>query len=354
MKEIILGILGFLFFLSIVFSMIFLVFRNLYYYQITKYNLYAIYSSIIFFVVIIIFFMISHFSSGFLIVFIKRFLNNIIGVFFIFYILFIITEIIRLIKPINSQIFNIILTIGIIIILISIYTAQTINIKNIEFKSDKIDKEYKFAYISDVHIGSNSYHSIDAIVNIILKQDVDFLLIGGDFIDENHVIKEDLSSLNKLKIPIYYSFGNHEKYIQKDIPFQIAQKYNLKILENQVANFDKNLTIIGVEDNFNKLDLILNNLKYNSSKYTILLNHQPTQLEIANKNKLDLMLSGHTHNGQIFPFTYLVKLRYKNNYGLYKEKNTNLYVSSGVETWGPNMRFLTQSEILIITLKPKK
>ncbi len=350
----ILGILGFLLFLSIVSSMIFLVFRNFYYYHVLKYNSYAMYSSILFFVVIIVFFAFSHFSTGFVIVFLKRFLNNVLGAFFIFYVIFIVLEIVRLVKPVNATWFNVFLAVGIIIIIFSIFTAQNIKITNIEFETNKIDKEYKFAYISDVHIGSNSYHKIDSITNKLLDQDIDFLLIGGDFIDENHVIKEDLSSLNNLKIPKYYIYGNHEKYLLKGVAEQIAEKYNLTVLRNSSTIFDKKINIIGVEDNFDKLEESLKDIKINSTKYSVLLNHQPTQLDVAEKNKIDLMLSGHTHNGQIFPFNYLVKIRYSYISGLYNLNKTNLYVSSGAQTWGPNMRFLTKSEIVIVTLKPIK
>tara|TARA_B100000963_G_C22477092_1_gene602908 strand:- start:17 stop:214 length:198 start_codon:yes stop_codon:yes gene_type:complete len=63
------------------------------------------------------------------------------------------------------------------------------------------------------------------------------------------------------------------------------------------------------------------------------------------------MLSGHTHNGQIFPFNIFVKLKFKNLYGLYKSKESFLYVSSGVGCWGPKMRLGTQNEIIEISLR---
>ena len=66
------------------------------------------------------------------------------------------------------------------------------------------------------------------------------------------------------------------------------------------------------------------------------------------------MLSGHTHNGQIFPFNFLVKLKYKYIYGMYHQKNSSLYVSSGVGCWGPKMRLGTQNEIVSVFIKKKK
>jgi len=67
----------------------------------------------------------------------------------------------------------------------------------------------------------------------------------------------------------------------------------------------------------------------------------------------DLMLAGHTHNGQMFPFNYLVKLRYKYIYGSHKINDMDLYVTSGTATWGPKIRLGTQNEIVQIILKPE-
>jgi hypothetical protein len=67
--------------------------------------------------------------------------------------------------------------------------------------------------------------------------------------------------------------------------------------------------------------------------------------------KFDLMLSGHTHNGQLWPFNYLVKTRYKYLSGLYKINNMNLYVSRGTGTWGPRMRLWKPGEISVFILK---
>ena len=66
----------------------------------------------------------------------------------------------------------------------------------------------------------------------------------------------------------------------------------------------------------------------------------------------DLMLSGHTHNGQIFPFNFLVRLRFKYKYGFFKKDKSNLYVTSGAGCWGPKMRLGTFNEIVIINLIP--
>ena len=80
--------------------------------------------------------------------------------------------------------------------------------------------------------------------------------------------------------------------------------------------------------------------------------HQPSIWESAPENT-DLMLSGHTHNGQIFPFNLLVKLKFKTVYGVSKRLHSTLYVSSGSGTWGPRMRLGTKNEIIKVLISPK-
>ena len=87
------------------------------------------------------------------------------------------------------------------------------------------------------------------------------------------------------------------------------------------------------------------------NKFNILLSHTPLYFELAVDNGVNLMLSGHTHNGQLWPFNYLVRLKFKYLHGLFKYKDGSLYVSSGTFYWGPALRFRTSNEIALITLK---
>ena len=85
--------------------------------------------------------------------------------------------------------------------------------------------------------------------------------------------------------------------------------------------------------------------------FNLLLVHKPSIWERA-QEFTDLMLSGHTHNGQIVPFNFLVRMKFKTVYGLFKEKQSRLFVSSGSGTWGPRMRIGTQNEILKVEITP--
>ena len=83
----------------------------------------------------------------------------------------------------------------------------------------------------------------------------------------------------------------------------------------------------------------------------ILMDHQPFKLEEAVNNKVDLQLSGHTHNGQLWPFNYITDMVYELTWGYKKKENTHFYVSCGAGTWGPPVRTGSRPEIVNVVLK---
>ena len=87
-----------------------------------------------------------------------------------------------------------------------------------------------------------------------------------------------------------------------------------------------------------------------SPMFTVLMNHQPRGFDIAAQHKVDLMLSGHVHNGQIWPFNYLVSLRYSLMGGRYESGGMSVIVNRGTGTWGPRMRLWRPSELLRVRL----
>jgi predicted MPP superfamily phosphohydrolase len=83
----------------------------------------------------------------------------------------------------------------------------------------------------------------------------------------------------------------------------------------------------------------------------ILLDHTPVKLNEAVENKIDLQLSGHTHNGQMFPLNFITKLIYEVSWGYLKKEDTHFYVSSGVGSWGPPVKLASDAEIVNIKIK---
>lgn len=239
------------------------------------------------------------------------------------------------------------------LLIFGLFNARKIKIKKLEISSNTIDSNLSFVFISDVHIGSNSPKRLEKIIPMINKLNPKFLLIGGDLIDSSSFKIEDLSSMIKIKCPIYFVTGNHEYYIQNfQHHLDNFHKHNIRILNNE-AVIHEGINLIGINDNLTieqKKTIYIDLSKKN--KFNLLAVHQPSLWKLV-KNDVDLMLSGHTHNGQIFPFNLLVKIKFPQIYGLYQEKNNKLYVSSGISTWGPKIRIGSQNELVHINLNKK-
>jgi len=243
----------------------------------------------------------------------------------------------------------------ILIILITFYSiikSRIIQLRNIKLLSKKISKKYNFIFISDIHLGTNPVKHLQKILDKINELKYDFLLIGGDLIDSNSFNIEKLKLFKSINKPIYFVTGNHEYYMNNfKEKLQNLNKFNIKILNNEKIKYEE-INIIGIDDkqtNDSKQNIVKN--LHESSKYNLILVHKPTFWNSIQKNN-DLMLSGHTHNGQIFPFNLFVKIRFKYIYGLYTSKDSNLYVSSGSGCWGTRMRLGTTNEIVNIELNP--
>ena len=244
----------------------------------------------------------------------------------------------------------------ILILLISFYAlifGQLVFLKVIKISSKKIKRNVNFIFISDVHLGTNSTTHLKKILKKIQNINYDFILIGGDLVDSSSYEISNLSLFNSINKPIYFVTGNHEYYISsyKKKLDQLVN-FRIKILDNKCSPID-DINLIGLSDNqspkeqSNKFFQLID-----ESKYNLLLVHKPSIWHHV-KEHVDLMLSGHTHNGQIFPFNFLVRLQFKYKYGLYKNENSYLCVSSGSGCWGPRMRLGTANEIINISLHPQ-
>jgi len=215
--------------------------------------------------------------------------------------------------------------------------------------------------ISDVHLGPvYRERFFGRLLAKVQKLNPEAVFITGDLFDG---MESDFAWLNhpftKLSVPkgIYYSFGNHDLYLGFDRAMALLKDNPVIILDNKMVIKD-GLQIIGINYSFNKdFDLeaaILNQMGYSKDKPSILLFHEPKNIELAEKAEIDLQLSGHTHNGQIFPLNYLAKLFYKGfGHGLFQKGDFSLIVNRGAGTWGPPMRTSGQSEIIKIIIKKK-
>jgi predicted MPP superfamily phosphohydrolase len=236
-----------------------------------------------------------------------------------------------------------------LILLISIFgliKGRKLYVKNIQLSSSNIKQELNFIFISDIHLGTNKINHLLNILKKIKNIKYDFILIGGDLIDSSSFDLKNLNILKNINKDIYFVNGNHEYYL-KDFKKKIdsLRKYNIKMLINQRVTI-QDINLIGVDD-LQNVDSKINHVKRlrKENLFNLVLTHKPDIWDKI-KDQNELMLSGHTHNGQIFPFNLIVKLKFKYVYGLYKNLNSNLYVSSGAGCWGPKIRIGTSNEII--------
>ena len=245
------------------------------------------------------------------------------------------------------------LCLNIFLVTYSIFKGSVIKKKNIKITSDKVKNNLKFIFLSDFHLGSNSKEYLDKVISILNKIQYDFLLIGGDLIDSSSFKLKYLEKLKLLKKKIFFVTGNHEYYLNNTHEIlEVLQRNGVLYLNNSSLIY-KDLNIIGLNDNQTVSSQKKLALKLKKEHlFNLVLVHKPSVWSFI-RNKVDLVLSGHTHNGQIFPFNLLVKLKFKFCYGIYKKYGSTLYVSSGLGCWGPKMRLGSSNEILEINLAPK-
>lgn len=239
-----------------------------------------------------------------------------------------------------------------------IYSAHRIHVVKLTIESDKLTRPVKLVQISDVHIGSRQAAFLTKVMTLVDSQKPDILVITGDLVDED-VGFSDLSALSNLDYPTFYCSGNHERYVDYQRALDNIALQGVTVLSDSVM-FSLGLQIVGIEDRQHvseaaqALETISSNKNLDKSEFSVLLYHQPDLWYAAKNQGVDLMLSGHTHKGQVWPFELLVRTRYRYVAGLFKEASSHLFVSQGTGTWGPIMRFGTRCEITVIELEGKR
>lgn len=226
-------------------------------------------------------------------------------------------------------------------------------IVTIALGSKKLSRPVRFVQITDVHIGSRSVRFLETLMARIETLDVDFLCITGDFIDQPGISAEQLGSLGRYKKPIYYCIGNHERYEDLEPILGRLRSHGVNVLRN-TSVITEQIQFMGIDDmeDRNQVANQLKNIDVSQDHYSILLYHRPNGLEACHEHGVDLMLSGHTHGGQIMPFNLLVRRVFEHTKGLHVHGRSRLYVSEGTGTWGPVVRLGTRSEITLFEIQP--
>ncbi len=233
----------------------------------------------------------------------------------------------------------------------SIYAMINARILHITTVQIPATVNMNIAQLSDIHLGSVDGKFLSRVVEKTNSLNPDVVVITGDLVDSHHRLDSAaLARLNDLAAPVFFVLGNHERYAGMANVIALLKTTKVRTLRNESVTLD-GLQIIGIDDENNVADR-LKHIQIDPAKFAVLLYHRPEGLEAASKAGIDLMLSGHTHNGQIFPFNFYVRRHFPYVKGLYRYENSYLYVSTGTGTWGPRMRLGSKSEIILLKLCP--
>jgi predicted MPP superfamily phosphohydrolase len=239
-----------------------------------------------------------------------------------------------------------------------------IETKEVTIESDQIPAQFngkKIVFISDIHHSPFfDKNRVDNLVNQVNDLNPDLILLGGDYVSgDSNYIYPVFSSLGKLKAPlgVYAVLGNSDPqyWTLKTIP-----QSNMTYIGNKGTWIQLNgsrIRLGGVGDYNNGVQIQNATIKPVSSQdFVILLSHNPDYFPKVDKSKVDLVLSGHTHGGQLTFFGLwapVVYSDYGNEYrtGIIKENNTTLIINNGIGTVYAPVRFFARPQIYVITLK---
>lgn len=281
-----------------------------------------------------------------------------LGVCFLAFAVVVPWELVRLAVPLEPGLWGFLL-LGVIgaLSLYGFANAQRLVVgeRNVEAPPELADRVggLRLAQISDVHIGSRQPGFLRRVVARVNALKPDYVLVTGDLIDFRGIPRSALEPLAALSAPTYFIIGNHERYVDLNAICERLESLGVEVLRNRSVNVGP-LQIVGIDDADAKdqVGKQLAALSPEPDQYRILLYHRPDGAEDAAEWGAHLMLCGHTHNGQIVPFNFLVRRFFPRIAGNYRIGDLTLYVSPGTGTWGPVLRLGSRSEIGMISLSP--
>lgn len=247
-----------------------------------------------------------------------------------------------------------------------------INTRNLKVKTLNIEiakgecklDELNVVMASDIHLSPMDNESLlESIVEKINELNPDIIFLPGDIVDDKPFVlngnKIGASLLMlKAKYGVYAATGNHEFITGIKEAEKYILKHNINLLRDSIIKIDDGFIVAARDDRSKKNftgdeRLPLNKIITDSLKTypIILMDHTPFGLEEAERNSIALQLSGHVHNGQLYPLNYITGMIYDKSWGYLKKGKTQYYVSCGVGTWGPPVRTGSYSEIVNIKIK---
>jgi predicted MPP superfamily phosphohydrolase len=250
------------------------------------------------------------------------------------------------------------------------YEARQIRSEQVVIKSAKLPQgieKIRIVQISDLHIGMLFREGrLESVLQVIRGAKPDIIVSTGDLVDGKLNLEDAISHKESMAAMLaslpapggrYAVAGNHEAYAGLKQALAFTSAAGFTVLRNQSVHLPSGIIISGVDDETllggsSKAQIAENGLLATVSKDTfhLLLKHRP-EVPITSDGRFDLQLSGHVHGGQIFPFNFLVKLKYPIPCGTTTTvAGSRIHVSRGTGTWGPPMRLFASPEVTVIDI----
>jgi hypothetical protein len=250
-------------------------------------------------------------------------------------------------------------------ILLSIYglvNAFWLRVTRVTVKLANLPEAWRnrsVALVTDLHLGNVRGAGLTRRVVARLQElQPDAVLISGDMFDGS---KADLDAMLEpwknffAPAGVYFVTGNHEEFTSRANFLDAIERAGIRVLNNEKVEI-QGMQIIGVHDGETQQPKVYRELLQRAAldwnRPSILLAHQPSNLEIAEDEGVSLQVSGHTHGGQFWPWTWVAaRVHGRFNRGLNRFGELLVHTSNGVGTWGAPMRVGTKSEIVLIRLE---
>jgi predicted MPP superfamily phosphohydrolase len=222
----------------------------------------------------------------------------------------------------------------------------------------------RIALLTDVHLGGvYTAERLERVMEIVRKAEPDFFLIGGDLVDgdmDSRGREAELLRSHGAKYGAFAVAGNHDFYSGIGRALAFMKRAGLDVLRGETREAG-GIVLVGLDDpagggrGFYAAETLPEGLEFpGPDRFVLLLKHRPQVIE-GTKGRFDLQLSGHTHGGQIWPFTYAVGRMNGSRQGLSPvEGRGAVYVSNGTGFWGPPLRFLVPPEVTVLDVVRKR
>jgi predicted MPP superfamily phosphohydrolase len=263
-------------------------------------------------------------------------------------------------KRFRNILFVITMTAPLLIVIIGAYRHGNIQISSYKIEIPKKMSNLnhlKIAVAADLHLkGIADRIIVDKFVAIVNSVNPDIVFLVGDIIEGNRqdaqmkTLEESLRKINS-KYGIYAVLGNHESH-GGNPQLDFFNNSAIKVLQDSYVEINKSFYLVGRNDSRYDSRMAIEDLLKGVPGVlpTIMLDHRPVEFSVVSSNNVDVQFSGHSHNGQLFPINYITSYLFELGWGHKKINNTHFFVTSGLQSWGPAVKTVGFSEIMVIDI----